>query len=874
MRIVMTHTKRLIGLLLLMGVFGRQAEAQIPFYPSPRSAVRDPGMGLLAKSPTRSIVDLNGRWHYKASEDLEWKEMSVPSSYTTEQRLTFTRQFTVDAELLRSSVFQLVAVCISYYCEIKINNQFVGKHAGLSSFNIKLFPGIVKPGNNTITIEVHNSLNAQETVPLREQLRSARNYGGIIGDIALVTTNAVWVQETVTKSTVSGEGKPATLQYQAFLNSGAVSTLPGDSTNVSNLGPKPVDHYIEIYDASSGALVARSDVKRIEIDADRLVPVDIVLSIPAVHLWSPESPYLYVIHQKTLQNNVLLDETYTQIGFRNFTVEGTSFHLNGSSYFIKGLTYIEDSPYHGRSLSLEEYERDVLLLKNLGVNAIRLPHGSAHPYLLSLCDRYGLLVFYEFSVSNAPASILRQESFIASARNILKESTARDNSHPSIVAWGFASGIDGLAGWYDVFFREMAQRGKITDRLTYASFSSPMNPALTQDLDFYAFDLFDASRKNIQKLVDEFPSQLEDKPLLLSSVSYPVEIGNYNGYSDPRSIDAQAQFFLDVYNLVASKHLAGIIVHTFCDYSVSFPLMSTDRVHQFTATFGVVDAYRQKRLSYDILKAKFNNEKPLVLVVGNYLEEYPSTFVVVGLLIIFLFAVVYNVFRRFRENVVRSFLRPHNFFTDVRDQRMLSIFQTSMVGVLGVFSSGLIAANFMYFWKTNSFFDFLVFQFFPNLWIKQWLNFAAWNPLSNIIAFATSLFVLLLAYAVILRTVAFFLKRNVLLFDAYSIAMWSVLPVIMLAPLGMILHRIMGIPFFEFSAVIVLLVFLLWMISRLLKGTAVVLDLRPIYFYFFGYLVLVLALGIWLYSLDNQTALFGYLRYLFDIWSFNGSLQS
>jgi beta-galactosidase len=870
----MKPNKGLFGLILFVVLLSQPGTAQIPFYPSRRAAVRDQGMGLLAKSPTRSIIDLNGSWHYRLIDEEGWNLIGVPSSYASEQRLLLTREFTVDPDLLQKSVFQLVAVSISYYCEIKINDQFIGKHAGLTSMSLKLTPGVLKPGSNRITVEVHNILNAQETVPLREQLRSPRNYGGIIGDIALVAYSSVWVQETTTKSTITGEGKAATLQYQALLNSGAAAAFAGDSVKASALGKRPVDHMIEIVDASTGEVVARSDVRRIEIEPDRLVPVDITVTVPSVHLWSPESPYLYTIHQKTYHNSVLLDESYTQIGFRQFGIRGTSFTLNGLPYVLKGLTYIEDSPRHGRSLSMEEYERDILLLKNLGANTIRLPYGASHPSLLNLCDRYGLLVLYDIPIQRTPASILRRQSFISSAKNILKESVSRDNNHPSVVAWGFGGSLDGLSGDVTVLFQELKKLLRATAHMAYASFETPVSDLDPELIDFQSCDLYRATRESVQQRIEQTMAIAPEKPLLISSVCYPVEIGNYNGYSDPRSIDAQAQFFLEIYNLVSGKQLAGIIVHTFADYAVSSPLMSTDRIHQFTGTFGVVDAFRLKRLAYDVLKSRFNNEKPPVLVVGNFVEEHPSTFVIVGLLIIFLFAIVYNLFRRFRENVVRSFLRPHNFFTDVRDQRMLSIFQTSMVGILGTFSSALIAANAMYYWKTNVFFDVAMFQFFPTPWVKQWVNFAAWNPLANIVVFAVGFFVVLTVFALFLRAVAFFLKRNVLLFDAYSVSMWSVLPVIMLAPLGMILYRIMDLAPFEVAALILLLVFVVWIISRLLKGTAVVLDLRPLYFYIGGYTVLLIGLGVWFYTLNEQTGLFGYLRYFFNVWSYNGSLHS
>jgi beta-galactosidase len=871
----MKPKKGLVYLLLSIALLMQQVgSAQIAFYQSSRAVVRDAGMGLLAKSPTRTIIDLNGTWHYRQEEEEEWRPVAVPSSFVTEQRLLFTREFTVEADILRSSVFQLVAVNISNYCEIKINDQFIGKHAGSTSISLKLTPGVLKPGRNRITIQVNNMLNARETVPVREQLRSERNYGGIIGDIALVAYNSVWVQETSTRTTVAGEGKSATLQYQALLNSGAASSLASDSMKASTLGKRSVDHLIEVHDLSTGEMVARSDARRIEIEPDRLVPVDLSVSLPSVHLWSPESPYLYMIYQKTLQNGVLLDESYTQIGFRDFAARGASFALNGAPYLVKGLTYIEDSPYHGRSLTMEEYERDVLLLKNLGANTIRLPYGASHPYLLNLCDRYGLLVLYDVSVQGAPAAILKQQSFIASAKNILKESMSRDMNHPSVVAWGFAGNVDGRAGRYGSFLQELKKQVRNSNQLVYASFASPADAAELEAMDFHAYDLYDATKERVQLLTEQVSELAQDKPFLLSSVCYPVEIGNYNGYSDPRSIDAQAQFLLEIYNLVMGKHLAGVVVHSFADYAVSAPLMSTDRMHQFTATLGIVDAFRLKRLAYDVLKSRFNNEKPPVLVVGNFIEEHPSTFVVIGLAIIFLFAVVYNLFRRFRENVVRSFLRPHNFFTDVRDQRMLSIFQTSMVGLLGACSSALILANMMYYWRTDMFFDVFMYQFFPALWLKQWLNFAAWNPFANLVLLSIGLFAVLFSYTLLLRLVAFFLKRNVLMFDAYSVSMWSVLPVIMLAPVGMILHRIMDIPFLEFTAVIAVIIFVVWIVSRLLKGTAVVLDVRPLYFYLGGYAVLLLAIGAWLYALDQDTALFGYLRYFFNVWAFHGSLHS
>jgi hypothetical protein len=349
---------------------------------------------------------------------------------------------------------------------------------------------------------------------------------------------------------------------------------------------------------------------------------------------------------------------------------------------------------------------------------------------------------------------------------------------------------------------------------------------------------------------------------------FPVEVGNYNGYSDHRSIDAQAHFFHEIYSQIWNRKFAGIIVHSFSDWGVSIPIMTVDRVQQFTATAGVVDLYRQKRLSYDVLKARFNNEKPPVLMVGNFSPEHPASFVIIGLLIIFVFAVMYNLFRRFRENVVRSFLRPFNFYSDVRDQRMLSIFQTSVIGFVGSLSAALLVGNIMYFLRTDYTFDFLISLIVHSVWLKKWINYACWNPLANIAVLTLVFFGALLVFSLLLRIAAFFFKKQILLFDTYSVSMWAVLPVIMLAPFGLILYRLLEIPFLEILAIVIVGVFHIWVLTRLLKGSAIVLDVRPLFFYLGGFGILFFAVGWWMIGSDSRHETFSYLRYIADVWFF------
>ncbi|MFZ1729650.1 MAG: glycoside hydrolase family 2 TIM barrel-domain containing protein [Bacteroidota bacterium] len=853
---------------LLWLLFLPALQAQPMFLEQKRVLARDYSLGLLAASEGKSIIDLNGMWKYRTDNEEQWRKVSVPSSYDGNYKIFFRRDFTVSRALLSTSVFQLSALSISYYCEISINGQFIGKHSGLSSFSFKLSPGVLRAGNNTIEILVRNNLSTQETVPMYEQLWDRLNYGGIVHDIGIVAHRGVWVQETYVTTDISGEGRPATLHYRTLLNSGEISSLPGDSSsNSAGFGKSFVTHYFEILDPSTGSVVAMSEVGRVSVESDRLKEVEMTVTIPSVRLWSPESPNTYLLRQRTSQGGTLLDETIQQIGFRSIRAGEKGLLVNGVPTFIKALTYVEDSPRHGRTLSFDEMERDVLLLKNLGVNSVRLIYGSVHPYFLSVCDRYGIMVFVDIPARNIPEELLEKNGIRVSARNAFREISARDLNHPCVVALGLAQGVQKSSPALDLFMQEVSSVVRKKEApLYYVSFQSRLPDVLPDGIDFIGMDISPESPEQVSEILRANTLKDGAYPVFVSSLSYPVQIGNYEGYSDSRSIDAQGQFFLQMFKEIRDQGFAGIVVNSFADYAVSRPIMAVDRIYQFSATSGLVDRYRQKRIAYDVLKASFNNEKPPVLVTGNFEEVHPVSFVILGILIILIFAVVYNLFRRFRENVSRSFMRPYNFYADVRDQRMLSIFQTSMVGFIGALSVALLFSNFLFFWRMNILVDYVISQFIHTVWLKQWINYAAWNPLENILMMTLTLFVLLLLLTLFIWLVAFVSRRKVFLFDAYSVAMWSVLPMIVLAPFGMVLYRLMDLPVMEFLAVVVFITFHIWIISRILKGTAIIFDVRPVYFYVSGYFLIGAGLAWWLLSLNGEYNIFAYLRYFADIW--------
>ena len=868
MRLNKSYNMRLSAILLLMVILVPCiAQGQITMLENPRSIAGENTL-LLRPSQTRQIIDLNGEWQYRTDDIETWRRVRVPACFPEPAKVEFRKTFRVDAVLLKDYVFQFVALSIPYYSEIRINGKFIGKHSGDGSFSFKLQPGILKRGSNEIQVSVDNSLNSSETTPLRERLWDNIHYGGIVQDVGIVANGPVWAQETNISTSFSGENRPGTVSFRTLLNSGPLNKLEGDTSSTPvSFGRSRVSHYVEIIDPSTNVVVAVSERTTTDIESDRLIPVNISVQVPLIRLWSPEAPNLYTARLLTLHGNTIIDESFIDFGFRTIRASEDGLVLNGQPLLIKGINYMPNSPEHGASMSLSQIERDVLLLKNTGANAVKVLSHNVHPHFYGMCNKYGLLVFQDLPLSRVPSQVLANDGLQTSALNSLKEMVSRDANNPSIIAWGLTRGANGLASGIEIYANNLSSIAEsYADQLYYITYAALNGTDIPEYIDFIGYDLPPGSIDESRSQLARVPRTKTGRPVLLTTLMYPIEVGNFNGHSDPRSIDAQAEYILKLYPEIMDSEFPGLFIHAFADWQVMLPIMTYDRVYQYTATTGIMNAYRQKRLAYDVVKARFNNEKPPVVTSGDYKEEHPAIFVIAGILLVFAFAIMYNLFRRFRENAIRAFLRPHNFFSDVRDQRILSFLQTTLVGLLAAYSLSLFGSNLLFYYRISYFADFILSHIFVAPWLKQWVNYTAWNPMENIFVMGALYYLFLVVYALLVRLVSIFFRAKLLLFDCYTIAMWSALPLLVFAPIGMVAYRLMDLPVFEVIFLASFIAMHIWILIRLLKGTSILLDVRQLYFNITGSILFVGLVVLFILTMDGQYNTIDHTMYLQHIW--------
>lgn len=163
-----------------------------------------------------------------------------------------------------------------------------------------------------------------------------------------------------------------------------------------------------------------------------------------VKTWNPENPHLYqaVINIKDASQQVLT--TYTQkFGFRTVEAKGAEgFFVNGTKVVFKGINRRSNEP--GGSTA-EAYTQYINTIKDLNMNAVRIPDNSVDPVFLDLCDSLGLFVVSELSAGAAAGKNPD------AAKKHVKEVVLRDVNHPSIVMWSVnGDGLDNECRAHDL----------------------------------------------------------------------------------------------------------------------------------------------------------------------------------------------------------------------------------------------------------------------------------------------------------------------------------------------------------------------------------------------------------------------------------------
>lgn len=161
-------------------------------------------------------------------------------------------------------------------------------------------------------------------------------------------------------------------------------------------------------------------------------------------LWSAESPALYNLRVSSKAGKVTTENAQLRIGFRDVCVRDGQLLVNGRPILIKGTDRHELNPYRGYVVSREDMIKDILIFKQLNINAVRTSHYPNDPIWYDLCDQYGIYVVDEANIEShgmgyreltlAKNPIYKQAHLERTTRMV-----KRDRNHPSVIIWSMGN---------------------------------------------------------------------------------------------------------------------------------------------------------------------------------------------------------------------------------------------------------------------------------------------------------------------------------------------------------------------------------------------------------------------------------------------------
>jgi beta-galactosidase len=190
------------------------------------------------------------------------------------------------------------------------------------------------------------------------------------------------------------------------------------------------------------------------------------LAVPNPNLWSPETPYLYTAVSRVYQNDVLKDEQTIRFGIRQIEYKADEgFFLNGKVTKFKGVCLHHDLGPLGAAINKAALRRQLIILKDMGCNAIRSAHNMPSLEQVELCDEMGFMMIAESFDEWAKPKVENgyNRFFNEWAEKDVQNLVRATRNHPSIVMWSAGNevpdqwgneGIKRLKFLQDLFHRE------------------------------------------------------------------------------------------------------------------------------------------------------------------------------------------------------------------------------------------------------------------------------------------------------------------------------------------------------------------------------------------------------------------------------------
>jgi beta-glucuronidase len=415
----------------------------------PAATAQQPMKTLLVGLDHRSVMSLNGPWHYLVdqpparslytadgkvrdngyalnthpninggphNEEYDFATaatLKVPGDWNTQDPTLFRfegvvwyqRDFDFQPKANTRTFLHIGAA--NYKSFVWVNQKRICDHeGGFTPFDCEV-TGALHAGSNFVVIAVDSTREADGIPSVGIDWF---NYGGLTRDVSLVTLPPQFIDDY-----------DVHLKRESTFSAADANTLAG---------------YVHVEGAAEGTPVT---LRIPEAGVNSSLKTDVhgraafEIKATKLELWSPETPKLYKVALASGE-----DELTDDIGFRDIRVEGTRILLNGQPIFLQGANMHAEAPYRtGRACTDEDVKNIFGFLKELNANFVRLAHYPHDERMERTADREGIMVWSEIPLWQH-ISFDKPEVY-AKATYMLNEMIRRDRNKASVILWSVSN---------------------------------------------------------------------------------------------------------------------------------------------------------------------------------------------------------------------------------------------------------------------------------------------------------------------------------------------------------------------------------------------------------------------------------------------------
>jgi beta-galactosidase len=541
---------------------------------------------------SENYLSLNGTWKFKWFEkladvpekvfatsfkDTDWDNFKVPATWEV-NNYGFPIYVNIGYEFqnLQSQNPPIVPMTFDptgiYRREIEIPQNWIGKnlvmHIGTAKSNLMVwvngkYIGYGEDGKLPSEFDLSQVLVTGKNLIVMRVMRWCDGtylegqdfwrFSGITRDCYLIRREKTHIEDYTINTSFDENYKNANLGL----------TIKLSSESVAKVSAKLMD---------GEQLLATSD-----IDFKNEAEKSISIPVATPKQWSAEEPNLYKLIITLFDNSGKAIEAIPQnIGFREVKINEGLLLVNGKPVLIKGVNRHETDPVTGQTISKEAMLRDIKLMKQFNINAVRTCHYPNDEYWYQLCDQYGIYVVDEANIEShgigydITKTLANQPSWKEAHMARVQRMFERDKNHASIIIWSLGNEAGNGYNFYECYLwlkqkdhsRPVQYERAVSE---YTHFTTEFNTDIDNPMYPYPSQMLDYAKNNPQP----------KKPFIMCEYAHAMgnSLGNLKDYWD----------------IIRGNpnHFQGGFIWDFVDQGLQKITTSGDTIYAYGGDYGV-----------------------------------------------------------------------------------------------------------------------------------------------------------------------------------------------------------------------------------------------------------------------------------------------